>query len=132
MKNKTLFLVLFLFAVLSAPVVATPLNQNPPEEQQFTSVVDDLPLMPGLKAEDDKDVLFVEPHAGRIAETEAKGEVTIDDVYNFYRHSLPHLGWKAVDGRTYEREGERLRIDAETSGKITTVQFTIKPITANE
>ena len=115
------------------PLRAAQLNQNPPapaasaEEQQFASVIDDLPLMPGLKTEEDKDVLFVEPHEGRIAETEATGAVDINEVYNFYRRSLPHLGWKVVDGRTYEREGERLRIDAEASGKITTVQFTVKP-----
>ena len=128
MKNKALFLLTLLFTAFSLSVAAATPNQNQPEEQQFTSVVDDLPLMPGLKADDDKDVLFIEPNAGRIAETEAKGEVTIDQVYNFYRHSLPHMGWKVIDGRTYERDGERLLIDAHSDGKNTTVRFSVKPV----
>lgn len=115
----------------ASPLCAAQLNQPPQEEQQFTSVIDDLPLMPGLKTDDDKDVLFIEPHAGRIAETEASGEVSIDQVYDFYRHSLPHMGWKVIDGRTYQREGETLRVDAEMSGKITTVRFTVKPASGN-
>src|SRR5690348_4727415 len=124
-KDRLPFLVLILNAIIafSTPVFAAPLNQPPgqasQDEQQFTSVIDDLPLMPGLKTNEDKDVLFVEPQAGRIAETEASGDVKVDDVYKFYNRSLPHLGWKAVDGRTYEREGERLRIDARSSGSAT-------------
>ncbi len=131
MKAKPLFLSIMAITLLSAPVFAAKPAQTVPDEQQFATVVDDLPLMSGLTADEDKDVLFVEPNAGRIAETEAKGEVSIDQVYDFYRHSLPPLGWKVIDGRTYQREGERLRIDAQMSGKITTVQFTVKPTTAN-
>ena len=67
-------------------------------------------------------------NSGRIAETNAIGPVDIDDVYKFYRHSLPHLGWKVVDTRTYVREGEQLRIDAHANQKITLVRFTVKPI----
>ncbi len=136
MRNKplSLFALAFLLIAASAmPLCAAQLNSQPaPQgEQQFTSVIDDLPLMPGLKTVEDKDVLFIEPHEGRIAETEAMGAVDIDEVYNFYRRSLPHLGWKIIDGRTYEREGEHLRIDAHADGKITTVEFTVKPATKN-
>src|SRR5580704_4071886 len=122
MRNEALSLFVgtaVIIIALSAPLYAAQLNQPPQEEQQFTSVIDDLPLMPGLKTVEDKDVLFVEPQAGRIAETEASGEVSIDEVYKFYHRSLPHLGWKALDARTYEREGERLRIDARSSGNTT-------------
>ena len=96
---------------------------------RFANVIEDLPLMPGLQLVEDEDVLFVTPHSGRIAETNAVGTVDIDDVYLFYRRSLPHLGWKLVDARTYVREGERLRIDAHANSKITTVRFTVKPTT---
>jgi hypothetical protein len=97
-------------------------------EPRFTNVIEDLPLMPGLQLMEDEDVLFVTPHSGRIAETNAIGSVDIDDVYKFYRRSLPHLGWKVVDSRTYVREGEKLRIDAHANAKITTVRFTVKPV----
>ena len=123
---------LTLFALIAAilafvPAFAADSDQPAASDQQFTSIIDDLPLMPGLKTVDDSDVLFVEPHEGRIAETQASGEVGIDKVYNFYRRSLPHLGWKVIDGRTYERDGDRLVIDAHADGKETVVRFSVKP-----
>ncbi|MDP9126766.1 MAG: hypothetical protein M3N08_00710 [Pseudomonadota bacterium] len=132
----SLVLTASLLLLLPGPLQAEPLNQDGSNqvaepanasEQEFTTVIEDLPLMPGLTTVQDGDVLFAVPHEGRIAETEASGPVAIDDVYNFYRRSLPHLGWKVIDGRTYQREKERLLIDARSDGKITTVQFSIKP-----
>lgn len=113
---------------LLAPLAVASANAPPVSgNQEFTSVIDDLPLMPGLKTVEGSDVLFVEPHVGRIAETTASGTVMIDDVYNFYRRSLPHLGWKVIDGHTYVRDSEHLVIDAHADGQITTVQFSVKP-----
>ncbi|MER2520527.1 MAG: hypothetical protein ABTQ34_07555 [Bdellovibrionales bacterium] len=89
--------------------------------------IEDLPLMPGLSALRDEDTVFVVPHGGRIAESAAIGAVDVDDVYLYYKRSLPQLGWKASDARTYRRNGERLNILARANGKITTVQFSIKP-----
>ncbi len=94
---------------------------------QFTPAIDDLPLMEGLAPVADGDTVFVVPRAGRIAESVAAGPVDVDEVYRFYRRSLPQLGWKALDARTYAREGERLRIDAKANGKVTTVRFSVKP-----
>jgi len=74
--------------------------------------------MPGLDPVADEDMVFSVPHAGRIAESYAQGTMDIDDVYKFYGKSLPHLGWKVVDGRTYDRDGERLRIEAHANGKV--------------
>ena len=96
-------------------------------QTKFTPAIDDLPLMPNLNPVPQEDVIFVTQHAGRIAESTAQGPVDIDDVYKFYHSSLPHLGWKIVDARTYLRDGERLRIDAHADGKVTTVRFSVKP-----
>ncbi|MGE3623460.1 MAG: hypothetical protein AB7H77_06285 [Bdellovibrionales bacterium] len=98
----------------------------PANEPHFTKVIEDLPLMPGLQLIEDEDVLFASAN-GRIAETNAIGPVDVDQVYTFYRKSLPSLGWKIVDARTYIRESEQLRIDARASQKITVVKFTVKP-----
>jgi len=123
---------------LAAQLDAAPLNQPPAEpaggsgvpepEPQFTKVIDDLPLMPGLQLVEDEDVLFSAPGSGRIAETNAVGPVDIDAVYSFYKKSLPHLGWKAVNAHTYEREGEKLSISARANNKITLVHFAVKPV----
>ena len=124
-----------------APLHAAALNQAPnaadqsgpasrpvTEPPQFTKVIDDLPLMPGLEPVEDEDVLFDAPGSGRIAETNAMGPVEADDVYKFYKRSLPHLGWHEVDSHTYRRANEELRIDARANQKITLVTFTVKPL----
>jgi len=80
-----------------------------------------------LQAVPDQGTLFTAPRAGRIAESIATGSVAIDDVLRFYRRTLPHLGWRVVDSTTYQRNGEKLRIDAHTDGGVTTVRFSIKP-----
>ena len=96
---------------------------------QFAKVIDDLPLMPGLVPQEDKDVLFIAGQR-RIAETTAKGSVDIDEVYHFYEHSLPQLGWKEVNARIYERGNERLRIDVSgaNSAGLTIARFSVEPI----
>ncbi len=141
MKNFSIFSYAMAgFAILlTGPLYAATLNTStnlidtaPPQtvpapETKFTPAIDDLPLMPNLNPVPQEDLVFVVPHAGRIAETTAEGPVDIDDVYNFYRRSLPHLGWQILDARTYIRDGERLRIDAHANGKVTTVRFSVKP-----
>ena len=141
MKNfeHMLLLAALLFPVASAPAQAAQINSrstlidrmfapSPPTgpETQFTDAIPDLPLMPGLEPQPEEDVSFATKN-GRFAESVAEGEVDIDDVYKFYRRTLPHLGWTAVDGRTYERAHEQLRIDARANGKVSTVHFTVKP-----
>ena len=111
----------------STLVDITPVPTVPAPETKFTPAIDDLPLMPNLDPVPEEDVIFVVPHAGRIAESTAEGPVDIDDVYKFYRRSLPHLGWQILDARTYLRDGEKLRIDAHANGKVTTVRFSVKP-----
>jgi len=143
MKTFRAFLLVIIFcAVLMAmPLYAAQLNTQstlvdttppnlvpaPAHETKFAPAIDDLPLMPDLNPVPDEDTVFVVPSAGRIAQSTAEGPVDIDDVYKFYRRSLPHLGWKVVDARTYMREGEQLRIDAHANGKVTTVRFSVKP-----
>ena len=83
--------------------------------------------MPGLQAAPEEETLFEAPRAGRIAESVATGSVAVEDVYKFYRASLPQLGWKNIDERTWRRDHERLRIDARADGGRTTVRMSVKP-----
>jgi hypothetical protein len=131
--NLVLCFCVALSAAFSTPLVWAGESVNAGYDGQgasrFAKVIDDLPLMPGLVTQEDKDVLFV---AGkdRIAQTTAAGAVQIDDVYKFYSRTLPQLGWKAVDKRTYEREKERLRIDVtgKDPAAATVVKFSIEPL----
>jgi hypothetical protein len=137
---KTTFMTLSLCGVLLAiPVWAAEINRDstlddtyPPQTiatpaTDFARVIDGLPMMPGLRLVQDQDVLFAAPKSGSIAETNAEGEVDVDSVYNFYKRSLPQLGWKRVDMRTYDREHEHLTINAHADDKVTHVQFLLTP-----
>ena len=104
-----------------------PANNVPSGETQFTPAIDDLPLMPGLEPVPNEDMVFTVPRSGRIAQSSAEGAVDVDDVYRFYRRTLPQLGWHMIDTRHYMREGEHLHIDAHADGKETTVRFSVNP-----
>ena len=98
----------------------------------FAKGIDDLPLMAGLEPTNDKDVVFVSS-SGRIVQAEAKGPVEADQIYSYYQKTLPPLGWKAIDGRTYERNQERLRISANSNAteSVTQVRFSVQPMAQN-
>ena len=104
-----------------------PPSALPERPTQVAPAIDDLPLMPGLTPVPDEDMVFLTRRDGRIAESVTQGLVDIDEVYKFYRRSLPQLGWRVVDGRSYERNGEILRIDAHADSKLSTVRFTVNP-----
>jgi hypothetical protein len=135
--TKHRFLPLLVAAIMIAdasPSLAdTNINKSKQPSQEaaarFTKVIDDLPLMPGLTPQEDEDVLFV-AGPGRIAQTTASGPVDIDEVYNFYAKSLPQLGWKKIDARTYERDNERLKLDVSgvNPAATTIVRFSVEPV----
>lgn len=108
-------------------------NQAPPirdtaPESRFSKAIEDLPLMPGLEVEKDQDMVFVFG-AERIAQTTVFGRVDVDDVYYFYQDTLPQLGWIEITPRLYERNGERLHIQARSSNAdgMAYVRFEVEP-----
>lgn len=80
----------------------------------FLSVIEDLPLMPGL-SEDTEGAMSFDTANGRIAEATALGQAESIDVIDYYKQVLPQLGWKRVSSTTYRREEETLIIDVEKS-----------------
>jgi hypothetical protein len=112
-----------------APPAPTETDLTTPK---FATAIDDLPLMPGLNLMENNDIIFGSPGVGRIVETEAVGAVDIDDVYNFYARTLPHMGWKSIDMRRYRRDQDLLRIDAHADGKNTVVHFAIHPLSTGK
>lgn len=81
----------------------------------FVSVIEDLPLADGLSENESAAVTF-ETANGRIAEAEARGAVTPEEVGGFYLAVLPQLGWQLVGDGLYQRADERLRIQVEPDG----------------
>ncbi len=93
---------------------------------EFLAGFADLPLMPGLEAVEDAGLVFDSP-SGRIAEAYASGLVGRSAVTDFYRDTLPALGWQRRAENRYEREGEELTIDFFEGGSGITVRFTTAP-----
>jgi len=107
-------------ALALAPLVA--------QAEGFLPGLEDVPLMEGLVV-NDGDVMVFDTPEGRIAEAEAGGLVERDNVIEFYRTTLPQLGWMPNGRGGFDREQEALELELsppETSP--VTVKFRIKPL----
>jgi len=93
---------------------------------KFVPGTEDLPLMPGLVPVKNGGVVFDKPQ-GRIVEAAAKGKVTRNAVMQFYKASLPQLGWTAAGTTRFQREGEKLSLDFTGEDGNLTVAFTLEP-----
>lgn len=67
---------------------------------QFSSYIDDLPIMPGL-AEDDDGYAFDLFQGGRLAEARLGGEADPAVVRGFYAATLTQMGWKPSPAEPY-------------------------------
>jgi hypothetical protein len=117
-------------AVLGLMVVARPAM---PQELTFLSGIDDLPLTPGLQENTELTLIF-DSAEGRFVEAYAVGNVTEMAVSEFYRQSLPQLGWLHDGMATFQRDGEVLVIlpsPSTGSGYTTTVRFALSPQNSN-
>jgi hypothetical protein len=92
----------------------------------FLSRLEDLPLAPGL-SEDTAAGLSFDSAGGRIVEAYARGNMTEDQVLQFYKETLPQLGWTAESARQYRRSGERLRLELTSGGPGVTVHYSLSP-----
>jgi hypothetical protein len=92
----------------------------------FVAGVEDLPLMPGLTELSGSGYAFGSSN-GRIVEAYATGDVSQQQVLDFYSSTLPQLGWEAATNRSYRRQGERLAIEFVKGTGPLTVHFTVTP-----
>jgi hypothetical protein len=97
----------------------------------FVPGIRDLPLMPGLAPLGGEAVGFDKPE-GRIAEAAAEGRIDPARVRDFYRETLPRLGWTPRGEDEFVRAGEALRLEfARAPGPAgrapTVVRFLLRP-----
>ncbi len=93
----------------------------------FLQALPEIPLAPGFREIDSRAVLF-DKVDGRIAAAEATGSSTPQQARQFYKATLPPLGWQFTgddrDGSLiFERRGERLRIMGRKGGGRTSLVF---------
>lgn len=98
--------------------------------QEFFELLEDVPVMPDLTPVSDAGIEFDTP-SGRIVEAYAIGATDRDSVLEFYRATLPQLGWQPGAGNAFLREAESLRIDFFGPNGEITVRFTVAPATPN-
>lgn len=94
------------------------------DPSRFLAGFDDLPLAPGLSEVPGAATLFEGPQ-GRLGEAYARGNAGIEAVRDFYKRTLPQLGWSLQKEGAYRREGEKLIIEIAADGKIATVRFVL-------
>lgn len=92
----------------------------------FLTLLEDLPLTPGL-VEDVGRGLSFDSAGGRIVEAYATGTVSETQVLDFYRETLPQLGWTADSRTHFYRNGERLRIELMRGVGGLTVHYLLSP-----
>ena len=97
---------------------------------RFFSVIEDLPLMPGLNENEGRSIAFDSPQ-GRIVEAYAAGAVSEQDVRHFYAAVLPQLGWRVAGPDAFNRERETLKMDFSRDTNAPTlliVHFSLAPV----
>lgn len=115
-------------AWLKAALLIFLVSAGPARAEGFFTVIQDLPLMPGLTELSDQGVVFDNP-GGRIVEAYAQGWVAGSAVEQFYGQTLPQLGWTAAAPGSFLREGEQLELAVLRDGgsEGTLVRFVLKP-----
>jgi len=106
-----------LLALLAAPPVGA---------QGFFERLEDVPVMPALSPVADAGIVFDAP-SGRIVEAYAIGDAARPSIREFYRATLPQLGWRVAADDAFRRESETLKIDFFGPDGEITVRFTVSP-----
>ena len=116
-KNKMHFiLVLKFFFLLSFLVFA----------EDFIYGLDDIPVYKNMRYVENSNVLF-DKIDGRFVSSEMVGKYEIKEIKTFYNSVLPNLGWKKVKENIFERDTEFLEIKLESTGSLSSAQFSIYP-----
>ena len=99
-----------LFSLLLSIVIVAPASATAQQAARFLSVMEEMPLMPGLVEVVDAAVTFDGP-SGRIIEAFVAGSVQVDAIWDFYSETLPQLGWARQANGEYRRDAEILRLE---------------------
>ena len=111
MRNGLTILAFLLWAVIT-----------PAQAGAFLEAIEDMPLMEGLTESPEAGVSF-HTKQGRLIEAQAAGEIPVAKVMEFYRETLPQMGWVVIDDASFRREKEILRISASPDKDSRTLVF---------
>jgi hypothetical protein len=93
----------------------------------FFETLQDVPVMPGLTELEDYTLVFDKPE-GRIIEMVARIDgASVSDVRDYYRRSLPQLGWVMASQDSYTRGEEHLSLNFESEQNDSFLRMTVQP-----
>ncbi len=123
MRNGLTILAFLLWAVITpAQILFLWAVVSPAQAGAFLEAIEDMPLMEGLTENPEAGVSF-HTKQGRLVEAQAAGEIPVAKVMEFYRETLPQMGWVVVDEVSFKREKEILRISASPDKDFRTLVF---------
>ncbi|NCC21348.1 MAG: hypothetical protein EOM26_02670 [Alphaproteobacteria bacterium] len=124
-RQGFLFLLMLVFGLAATGI--SPVRAAGDEVPRFLTVLQDVPLMPGLEELIDESVVFDKP-SGRIAESMAvSGSLPEGAISRFYSLTLPQLGWAPTERGSYVRKDEELKIVVAPRDGGRVVRFTLTP-----
>jgi hypothetical protein len=116
----------FIGAVILTLVLATPNVRA----EVYLSVIDDIPVMPGLVEQVNESVIF-EAASGRIVTAITSGTkrpgLDMGAALGFYAATLPALGWHAESPSRFTRDGEVMTLRVEQAQGRLTLRFDLRP-----
>lgn len=117
-----------ILAMVRTVVVAVAFGIGTAHAEEFLSVLDDMPLAPGLTELTDQAADFETP-AGRIIDAAAQGEMGSATVMAFYDKTLPALGWVRERQGLFVRDHESLTIAISPAARKgwVTAKFSLRP-----
>lgn len=101
------------------------------ENNYFIPGTEDIPLHPKFSPENIIQNVAFDSIEGRIIEAEffsPNTDTSEAEVLEFYKQSLPQLGWEPQGGNTYIREKEQITIKSRRINKYVHLYCHIKPI----
>jgi hypothetical protein len=126
MKHRTISRLAPSFNALRAGLLSLAVAAPAVAAEGFLSRLEDLPLAPGLSEDRSAGVNF-DTADGRIVQAVARGDLTARQVLDFYRETLPELGWKAESPTEFRRGGERLRLELIEEEQELVVHYALSP-----
>lgn len=131
-KFLTLFsLSLLLFSCTKLQFPSQPIPAQPESlraSEDFVQGSEDIPLLVGME-KISEDSLGFDSDSGSIMSSSYATKIDLERVKNFYRKTLPHMGWRVVKSNLgklkFRREKEKLEIDFVKQNDKEVVRFFI-------
>ena len=113
------------FVMCAMPVFAQ--NSSKPPVTTFFHVMNDVPVMTGLRELTDEAVNFDKPEGRIISATAVSDIVAPAAIKSFYGQTLPQLGWQAQLDGSFVRDQERLKLIIEGKEGVSIIRFQLEP-----